>query len=230
MTKLSLAGLLGSLAMFRHLSVAELLELQKEIFKFELGKGLFLLRKGDLADAMYVVVYGLLKLSISSQQGSDKVLELIRGGQSFGDAMLFLDESYPFSAEALEDSLLIKIPKHVLLRLLEKSPESALYLMTEMSRRLHGFMRNVERYSVQNSTQRVIDYLLQTSALQSSDVVRLELKKHMLASYLNLSPETLSRVLHQLSDEELIKVHGATIHIVSSQRLELYQRQITSMQ
>jgi len=76
----------------------------------------------------------------------------------------------------------------------------------------------------------VIDYLLQTSALQSSDVVRLELKKHMLASYLNLSPETLSRVLHQLSDEELIKVHGATIHIVSSQRLELYQRQITSMQ
>ncbi|MBI3285043.1 MAG: Crp/Fnr family transcriptional regulator [Burkholderiales bacterium] len=223
MTKINLGGLLANQALFRHISPFELDLLQKEVIKMELDKGLMLFRKGEMAEGTYIVVYGLVKLSIPSSQGNDKVLELIRAGQCFGEAMMFLDEPYPFYAEALENTLLLKIPKNALLRLLEQSPLIARQMMAGLSYRLLGFIRNVERYSLQNATQRVIDYLLQTSIMQSTTDVRLELKKNLVASLLNLSPETLSRVLHQLTDEQLIKVSGSTIHIDSADALKTYQ-------
>lgn len=223
MTKLNLAGLLSNQALFRNISPFELDLLQKEVVKVELDKGLMLFRKGEMAEGTYIVVYGLVKLSIPSSQGNDKVLELIRAGQCFGEAMMFLDEPYPFYAEALENTLLLKIPKNALMRLLEQSPLIARQMMAGLSYRLLGFIRNVERYSLQNATQRVIDYLLQTSIMQSTNNVRLELKKNLVASLLNLSPETLSRVLHQLTDEQLIKVSGSTIHIDSPTALKSYQ-------
>lgn len=122
MTKINLLGLLQNHALFRHISQEDVRELQKEVLKLELDKGAMLFRKGDMAEATYIVVFGLVKLCLPSSQGNDKVLELIRGGQSLGEAMMFLDEPYPFYAEALENTLLLKIPRHALLQLLDRSP------------------------------------------------------------------------------------------------------------
>ncbi|MFZ6759111.1 Crp/Fnr family transcriptional regulator [Undibacterium sp. Ji50W] len=229
MAKLNVLGLLENHALFHNITAIELSELQKEVGKIELGKGLTLFRKGDSAENTYIVVFGLIKLSIPSPQGNDKVLELIRPGQSFGEAMMFLDEPYPFHAEALESTLLLKIPRKALLQLLDKSPAISRQMMAGLSFRLLGFIRNVERYSLQNASQRVIDYLLQTSAMQSTNEVRLELKKHLVASLLNLTPETLSRVLHQLRDENLIRVCGSTIHIGSADALKSYQQNVPAL-
>jgi CRP-like cAMP-binding protein len=229
MTKINLLGLLENHALFRNISAVDLHTLQREVVKTELEKNTMLFRKGDQADACFIVVYGLVKLSIPSSQGNDKVLELIRPGQSLGEAMMFLDEPYPFYAEALENTLLLKIPRQALMRLLDRSPLISRQMMAGLSYRLLGFIRNVERYSLQNATQRVIDYLLQTSAMQSTNEVRLELKKHLLASLLNLSPETLSRVLHQLMDEQLIRVCGSTIHIGSLDALKTYQHSVVTL-
>jgi len=229
MTKINLLGLLENHALFRNISAVDLHTLQREVVKTELEKNTMLFRKGDQADACFIVVYGLVKLSIPSSQGNDKVLELIRPGQSLGEAMMFLDEPYPFYAEALENTLLLKIPRPALMRLLDRSPVISRQMMAGLSYRLLGFIRNVERYSLQNATQRVIDYLLQTSAMQSTNEVRLELKKHLLASLLNLSPETLSRVLHQLMDEQLIRVCGSTIHIGSPDALKTYQHSVVTL-
>jgi CRP-like cAMP-binding protein len=168
MTKINLLGLLENHALFRNISAVDLHTLQREVVKTELEKNTMLFRKGDQADACFIVVYGLVKLSIPSSQGNDKVLELIRPGQSLGEAMMFLDEPYPFYAEALENTLLLKIPRQALMRLLDRSPLISRQMMAGLSYRLLGFIRNVERYSLQNATQRVIDYLLQTSAMQST--------------------------------------------------------------
>jgi CRP-like cAMP-binding protein len=51
----------------------------------------------------------------------------------------------------------------------------------------------------------------------------------LLASLLNLSPETLSRVLHQLMDEQLIRVCGSTIHIGSPDALKTYQHSVVTL-
>lgn len=223
MPKLKVDGLLSNQALFRNISPLELDQLQKEVGRVELDKGMTLFRRGEMAEGAYIVVYGLMKLSISSPTGSDKILELIRPGQSFGEAMIFLDEPYPFYAEALENTLLLRIPRNALFRLMEQSPRIARQMMAGMSYRLLGFIRSIERYSLQNATQRVIEYLLQASVLQRTTEIKLDLKKNLVASFLNLAPSTLSRVLHQLTELELITVSGSSIHIESPDALKTYQ-------
>lgn len=223
MTRINLQGLLSNQALFRHISPFELDVLQKEVVKVELDKGLTLFQKGDSSDGSYILVYGLIKLGIPSSHGNDKVLELIRPSQSFGEAMMFLDEPYPFYTEAVEPSLLLRLPKSALLRLIEQSPLIARQMMVGLSYRLHGFIRDVERHSLQNATQRVIDYLLQVSERQGALEIQLELKKNLVASLLNLSPETFSRVLHQLVEEDLIQVNGAHIQIECPRSLKIFQ-------
>ena len=223
MAKLNVDGLLSNQALFRDVSPVEMERLQNEVVKVELDKGQMLFRKGEMAQGVYAVVYGLMKLSIPSVEGGEKVLELIRPGQNFGEAMIFLDEPYPFCAAAAENTLLLRVPPGALFRLLDSSPLMAREMMAGMSARLLGFIHNVERCSLQNATQRVIEYLLQAATMQQTNEIRLDLKKNLVASLLNLAPATLSRVLHQLIDQQLIKVSGPLIHIGNEAALKSYQ-------
>lgn len=222
MSKINLDGLLLNQALFRHISPFELESLKKEVAKLELEKGFSLFQKGDMADGCFILVYGLIKLAIPASNGSDKIVELIRPGQCFGEAMLFLEEPYPFYAEALEPSLLLRLPKNALFKLLDQSPAIARQMMTGLSYRLLGFIRSVERQSSHNAMQRVVDYLVQTALSQESNEIRLELKKNVVASLLNLTPETFSRMLHHLSELGLISVSASRIKISSLPSLKAY--------
>ena len=222
MCKINIDGLLVNQALFKHISPFELESLKTSVVKVELEKGLTLFQKGNLADSCYILVFGLIKLAIPSSASSDKIVELIRPGQSFGEAMMFLEEPYPFYAEALESSLLLRLPKNALLTLLEHSPTIAKQMMTGLSYRLLGFIRNVERHTLHNAMQRVIDYLVQVSVSQNSTHIQLELKKNVVASLLNFTPETFSRTLHHLSELGLIQVSGSRIDIHCLETLRNY--------
>jgi CRP-like cAMP-binding protein len=136
--------------------------------------------------------------------------------------MLFLDEPYPFYAESLEPSLLLRLPRNALFKLLDQSPTIARQMMTGLSYRLLGFIRSVERQSSHNAMQRVVDYLVQVAVTQDSNDIRLELKKNVVASLLNLTPETFSRMLHHLSELNLIRVSASRIYIHCMTALKAY--------
>lgn len=76
--------------------------------------------------------------------------------------------------------------------------------------RLHALLADVEATALKTSSQRVAAFLLAGSS--EGDVV-LQTSKGVLASKLSLTPETLSRVLRDLSDAGVIRVKGRRIHI-----------------
>jgi CRP-like cAMP-binding protein len=64
---------------------------------------------------------------------------------------------------------------------------------------------------------------LKSGDLQDGDEFRLEVSKTVLASRLNLTPEHFSRILHDLSAQQLITVNGRDITIHDMRRLRDYQ-------
>jgi CRP-like cAMP-binding protein len=143
--------------------------------------------------------------------------------QSFGEAVMFMNRPYPVFAEALSDTLLLHVAQATVFEMLEKDPGFARAMLAGLSRRLHSLIEDVEAYSVRSGTQRVIGYLLQhvaDEAPAAGDVtVTLPVSKQVLASRLNLTPETLSRVLHGLVEAGLIVVQGKQVTIRGLQRL-----------
>ena len=227
--KLDIAQILRRIPLFQELSQEQIEHLAAQTREKRLHKGEMLFQKGDQPRGFYALVYGQMKLAFPSAAGNEKVVEILGPQQSFGEAVMFMDRPYPVFAEALSDTLLLTIGKNAISELLERDPHFAKRLLAGLSARLHSLVRDVESYTLRSSTQRLIGYLLQDC--QSPDAERpageqtiaLPTSKQVIASRLNLTPETLSRIFAELTQAGLISVHGKQVTIHDCDRLSRYE-------
>lgn len=221
--RLDAKAILNRLPMFMAATPGHIARLADAVRERRLEKGETLFQRGDPSKGFFVVVYGQIKLAFSSPQGNDKVVEVVGPQQSFGEAVMFMDKPYPVFAEALEDTLLVFIPRSAVCDLIEEDPAFARHLLAGLSMRLHQLVHDVEAYSLRSSTERLVGYLIENcpdpDPKTGGAIFDLPTSKQVLASRLNLTPETLSRILHDLSSKGLISVHGRRIEIANMSKL-----------
>jgi CRP/FNR family transcriptional regulator, dissimilatory nitrate respiration regulator len=212
---------LANLAIFSEMSAAELDRIAAATVPQYFDKGQSIVQCGDPCTGLHVVVYGQVKLAFTSPQGVEKVVEIIRPGQSFGEALMFLDSPYIVFAQALADSMLLHVAKHAVLN--ELGPNGfGRRMIAGLAQRLHGLVRDVEAYSLRSGQERVIGYLLAElpeGAGSGPAEIHLTPGKSVLASRLNMTPEHFSRILHELAASGLIEVSGRSIRVPDVARL-----------
>ena len=221
--KIDIPALLSRLPLFAEVGEEALAHLAAATRERRLSRGEVLFQRGDPARGFHVVLSGQIKLAFSSAQGNEKVVELVGPQQSFGEAVMFMDRPYPVFAEGLVDSLLLHIGSAPVFELLETEPLFARRMLAGLSLRLHSLVQDVETYSLRSSAQRVVGYLLQQCPQNESGAgsfdISLPTSKQVIASRLNLTPETLSRIFHDLTANGLIGVSGKQITIKDVGRL-----------
>jgi CRP-like cAMP-binding protein len=212
---------LANLPMFSEMSAAELDRIAAAAVPLYFEKGCAIVQCGDPCNGFHLVVYGQVKLGFSSPQGVEKVVEIVRPGQSFGEALMFLDKPYIVFAQALADTMLLHVAKHAVFEELAHDPLFARRMLSGLSRRLHGLVRDVEAYTLRSGQERVIGYLLGEieGAEHGPAEVHLTPGKSVIASRLNMTPEHFSRILHELGTEGLIEVNGRAVRIPELARL-----------
>jgi CRP-like cAMP-binding protein len=224
--KIKTQAFLANLPLFRELAPAELDSLAAGTTEVHLPRGEIVFNKGDPCVGFHVVVYGQVKLSLVTPQGAEKVVEIISQGFSFGEALMFVNRPYIVMAQTLADTLLLHVSKDVVFRGIERDPGFARRMLAGLSRRVHALMTDVESYSMQSGTQRVIGYLLRqdpgAAEGETSYSVTLPTSKAIVASRLNLTPEHFSRILHELADAGLVVVDGRELRILDAERLRGY--------
>ena len=224
---------IANLPLFRDLSSEQRSRIAAGARMLRVSRGEVLFRRGDPAAGTYVVCYGKVKLSFVSPTGAEKVIEIIEQGQSFGEAVMFLEVPHVVGAQALADSLLVLVPKETVFDSIDRDPVFARRMLAGLSRRLHQLVADVEAYSTRSGTERLIGFLLRDCVAagdegrtgpQGSIDIELPVAKGIIASRLNLTQEHLSRILHDLSALGLIEVHGRRIHVRDLERLRRHAR------
>ena len=217
---------LANLPMFSEMSREELDRVAAATLPVHAPKGQAVFQCGDPCTGFHVVVYGQVKLGFTSPQGIEKVVEIVSPGQSFGEALMFLGSPYIVFAQALSDTMLLHVAKHAVLDELARDPGFARRMLSGLSRRLHGLVRDVEAYTLRSGQERVIGYLLADVADVTGNgkpvEVHLTPGKSVIASRLNMTPEHFSRILHELMDKRLIKVDGRDVRVLDAGRLRAY--------
>ena len=213
---------LANLPMFSEMGTAELDRIAAATVPLYFEKGQSIVQHGDPCTGFHVVVYGQAKLGFTSPQGVEKVVDIVRPGQSFGEALMFLDKPYIVFAQALADSMLLHVAKQAVFEELGHDPLFARRMLSGLSRRLHGLVRDVEAYTLRSGQERIIGYLLADvpdDAEGGSAEVHLTPGKSVIASRLNMTPEHFSRILHELAAAGLIEVNGRSVRIPDLARL-----------
>lgn len=219
--KIDIASIISRLPLFVEVPPAQLQHVAAESRERRLAKGEMLFHKGDPARGFFVIIWGQIKLAFPSSTGNEKVVQVLGPRQSFGEAVMFMDRPYPVLAEAVTDAMVLHIPRKPVIELIERDTSFALAMLAGLSTRLHSLVHDVESYSLRSSTQRLIGYLLQQCPAEGKGTAEIELptSKQLIASLLNLTPETLSRIFRDLGDSGLIEVHGRLIKIPDIARL-----------
>jgi CRP-like cAMP-binding protein len=218
---------LRNLPLFRELAPEEIDRISVGTRELRVQRGDILFQKGDPTRGFYIVVYGQVKLLFITANGDEKVIEIMGPGQSFGEALMFMEKPYVVTAHALADSMLLHVSKEVVFEEIDRDPKFARRMIAGLSRRLHHLISDVESYSLRSATQRVIGYLLQPDhdddRSHGRTVVTLPASKSVIASRLNITPEHFSRSLHELSEAQLIEVTGRTVRILDMEKLRTYE-------
>ena len=223
-SKTRVQDFLAKLPLFNELSVHELDILAAGTTEIQAERGEMIFHRGDACVGFHTVVYGQIKLMFVSPMGGEKVVRLIGPGDSFGEALMFLDKAYIVSAQALADTMLLHVSKAVIFAEIDHHPGFARKMLAGLSQRLHNLMSDVEAYSLRSGTQRVIGYLLKDGGNRRDGCqFRLETSKTVIASRLNLTPEHFSRILHDLGAHGFIKIKGRDITIIDADKLSAYQ-------
>lgn len=221
--KIKTQSFLANLPLFRELGPEEIDRIAVGTTERHAERGAVVAAKGDPVDGFHVVVYGQVKLSLSTPQGDEKVVEVIGPGFSFGEALMFLGKPYIVTATALADSLLLFVRRETVLDEISRDPTFARRMLAGLSRKLHNLMSDLESVTLKSGRERVIGYLMrQEGAAAEADApyaVSLPVSKAIVASRLNLTPEHFSRILHELVASRLIEVDGREVRILDPKRL-----------
>lgn len=180
-----------------------------------------LFSQGDSVSSFYMVYSGLIKLFRNSADGQEKVIEIVTPGQTFAEALMFLDRpDFPVSASALNEAEILVFDSAQFVRMLSQSPSTCMLLLGSMSQRIRGLVQEIDNLSVQNGRHRLSAYLLEQAG--DNDHLKLSIPKAVLASRLSIQPETFSRIIKQLRNSNAIRVEGSEIEILDRDQLEDY--------
>jgi CRP-like cAMP-binding protein len=225
--EINIQSFLASVPLFKELAEEELDRIAARTRRIRAQRGEILFHRGEEAIGLHVVVAGQVKLAFLSARGDEKVVDIIGVGQSFGEAVMFMETKHVVTAQALMPSVLLYIPRDVVFEELAREPRFARRMIAGLSRRLHHLMGDLEARSMQSGTQRLIGYLLHdcasTSAPDGAIEVTLPTTKGVIASRLNLTRERFSRILHELTVDGCIEVKGRVVRVLDPERLRTYE-------
>jgi CRP/FNR family transcriptional regulator, dissimilatory nitrate respiration regulator len=226
-TPIKIHTFLANVPLFRELGPDEINRLAEQTKSMNVGRGTILFQRGQPSEGFYVIVYGQIKLSFISRGGDEKVVDLLGPGQSFGEAVMFMEKAHVVAAQALADSMLLYVSKSAVFEELERDPRFARRMIAGLSQRLHYLLEDLEGYSMHSGIQRVIGFLLRDERDDLPAGSKLEVvlpaAKGVIASRLNLTQEHFSRILHELVAKQLIEVRGRTIAIPDVQKLRTFE-------
>lgn len=174
------------------------------------GEPLF--REGETAEAAYVVLDGLIKLSTSTAEGNEAVIGLFEAGESLAEALALTGETFPVDAVALRPSKVLLIPHGAIREVLLKDRAAMVAVLASTFRHLHHLLGQIRALKTRQGTERLAVYVMEQAERSGGCVFSLPCEKSVLAGYLGMTPESLSRSFRVLRDHG-IAVDGTTIHV-----------------
>lgn len=194
---------------------------------FATGATIFL--KGDQANGLYVVDSGRVKISTTSIQGRELVLNILGPDAVFGEIALLDGGERTADASACEPARLLLLEAGALIAFLEGAPQLMRRMLATLTDRLRWVTAQVEDAVFLSLPARMAKRLLFLGEHFGVDTERgrrltVVLPQHELASHMNVARETVNRLLQDWRDQRLIEIHLGFIVLKDIARLEAIER------
>ena len=188
--------------LFAGLDEADFDSIHRPIEQFSFTPGATIYRTDDLADSIYTIRSGLVKLSHFGADGTQRIVRLMRWSDAVGLEALLLDR-YEHTAIALHHTEVCRIPRAVVRDLLTRKPHLFNELMARWHRALSDSDRMIVEFNTGQARHRVVRLLIWLAERNGGERCDL-FGREDLGALLGLTTETVSRTMAELKRQGFI--------------------------
>jgi len=166
--------------------------------------------EGDEGHSLYILAKGGVQLYKTTADGREIVIKTIKSGEIFGEVVLFEENEYPVSAVSLEKSLLLRLPKQQI---------DCLLISDSFRRDFIGMLMRKQRYLADrilfltgHDVEERFFYFLEEQYGRKGEY-RIPMSKKDIAAAIGTIPETFSRLLLRLKQEQKLRWEGENLYL-----------------
>ncbi|MGI9352874.1 MAG: cyclic nucleotide-binding domain-containing protein [Rhizobiaceae bacterium] len=157
-----------------------------------------LIREGDPADFLYIVLDGSVEL-FGRSNGRESSLAVVKPIGSFILAAVLKDAVYLMSARTLEHSKLLMIPSENVRNAFNDDENFSRAIVEELANCYRSVVKEHKSLKLRTAVERLANRLLKINEDQGNNgSIELPYDKKILASLLGMTPENLSRAFNTL--------------------------------
>ncbi len=217
--------LLAHVPLFKALQHSEIKKLADVVIlkKYEKGEAI-VLEDDTTANAMFVIVKGKIRISVTGFEGKEAILAIMGPGDYFGEMSVIDGSPRSASVYAVAATELMLLRREDLLRQLECNPKLALSMLIEFSRRLRmadGRITSLALLDVYGRVANTIMELARNKGKKVGGIAVIENRptQQEIADMSGTTRETVSRVLNKLQRSGAIIVERDKILIMRQEKL-----------
>jgi CRP-like cAMP-binding protein len=179
--------------------------------------------EGDFASAIYFVSTGKIRAYKINEDAKEYSSAIYGPGDFIGYLSILEGDEYKESAEAMENTEVLKIPKEDFKELLFQNRDVSNRFIKMLAHNVLEKEEQLLSLAYDSVRKRVANTLLNLQNKYSKttpDKFEISISRNELASMVGTSPETVIRTLSDFKEEKLIEIKGSKISIIKSAELE----------
>ena len=231
MVDATILGLLKGVELFSELTEEQIGMLADLVVSQNFNRDETVVLEGDdSVQALYLIASGSVQVYMTGVDGRETILSFLERGDFFGEMSLIDGEPRSASVRTVTDAQMLIIHRESFLKLIRQSPEIAMGLLSELSKRLRKANRQIGSLSTMSVSGRVAGTLLNlmeergvrihTDNGSMVTVIHNRPTQQQLADLSGTTRETVSRICSLLVKTNAIAMTGKDIVIFDEGALQ----------
>ena len=178
--------------------------------------------EGGYPKGIYFISSGMIKTSLTNQDGKDLITGLYNRGDFFGYLALLEESAYTETATAMEDTEICLIPREDFFHLVYNSPEVSKKFIKMLSNNLSSKEDQLLKLAYNSVRKRVAEALValwKKYAPEHELHFSIKISREDMSNLVGTSTETVIRTLSDFKDEKLVDLKGGLITILQPEKL-----------
>lgn len=203
---------LEDIPIFSALGAEHLKELYNEVYIKHYEKDSIVFYEGDESEYLHVLLEGAVKLYKTSPKGTQIQINRLSSPSLIAEFACFEKEPFPATCEFVTSGSVGLLHFDKIYEYLNQA-DFSLELIKSLTSKVMLLSALVHKETILSSEAKVADLMIKKVSIFN------RLKNNEIASILNLTPETFSRILTKLKNEEVISIENHEMKVLNKDAL-----------
>ncbi len=169
-------------------------ELEHLVYSLKIKKGTILLKENQICDRAFFVCKGLLRSYTVDEMGKDHIIQFASENWWIADrSSFYFDEPSDLFIDVIEDAEIIYIQKEFLKNAEKISVNFVSFNTLALQKNIRQMQKRINYLLAATAEKKYLDFI------ETHREITFRLPLQMIASYLGITPESLSRVRKELA-------------------------------